>query len=341
MGTGVKDFPYTDRYAAECLQLLIGKGINPLKTALEYAHQIGLEFYVGERMGAFAIYPPFEDTYTGPLYRNHPEWRCIDRDGTPIARMSYAFTGVQDYMLSLFRETTSFGADGVHLIFVRGAPFVLYEEPVVEGFKTAFGQDPRTIAEDDERWLQYRSRYVTEFLRRLRQQLDEISQQSGGKRLAIAASVYGREQDNVFFGMDLPTWIREALVDIVLPYPWRDGHSADTMEEVDLDYFLRLTRGTRCKLYVEMLYKGGARRMPPEEWRKRALALHEAGVDGLSIWDVDHRHTSKAQWSTINRLGHVEELKRSVEEGGRDFRFVKLKSIGGYTVDRYAPDWGY
>lgn len=81
--------------------------------------------------------------------------------------------------------------------------------------------------------------------------------------------------------------------------------------------------------------------MPPEEWRKRALALYEAGVDGLSIWDVDHRHAAKAQWSTINRLGHVEELKRSVKEGGRDFRFVKLKSIGGYTVDRYAPDWGY
>jgi hypothetical protein len=130
-------------------------------------------------------------------------------------------------------------------------------------------------------------------------------------------------------------------VDIIMPYPWKDGHSQDTMKQTDLDYFRRLTNGTACRLYVEMLYKGGGRRMPPEEWRRRALAVYEAGADGLSTWDVDQRHTAKAQWSTITRLGHLDEIKDLVSSSGRDFRFLKLLSLGGYTLDRYAPDWGY
>jgi hypothetical protein len=341
MGTDVRDFGYSDRYAAEALQILLGRGINPLKTALDYAHQLGLQFFVGERMGAVGCYPPFEATYTGPLYCSHPEWRCVDRDGRPIARMSYAYAGVQDYMLALFRETTSYGADGVHLIFVRGAPFVLYEQPALDDFQVACGLDARSLPEGDERWLRYRSRYMTGFMTRLRRQLDELGATMGGKRLAIVASVYGRPADNDFFGLDLAGWIQQGLVDILSPYPWKDGHSADTLQDVDVDYFTQLTRGTSCKLYVEMLYRGGGRRMPPEAWRQRARALYDAGVDGLSIWDVDHRHTAKAQWSTISRLGHLAELRNPELDQRRDFRFVKLKSIGGYTVDRYPPDWGY
>ena len=54
--------------------------------------------------------------------------------------MSYAFPEVRDLLLRVFREVaTRYDIEGVNPIFNRGAPFLLYEEPLVEGFRRRDG----------------------------------------------------------------------------------------------------------------------------------------------------------------------------------------------------------
>ena len=94
---------------------------------MEYAHSIGLSFHVCQRMGAFANAPPingndgfYDELFTGPFYKDHPEWRCVDRDGRPLLRMSYAYPGVRQFGISILREAAEYGIDGVNLPVQEG-----------------------------------------------------------------------------------------------------------------------------------------------------------------------------------------------------------------------------
>lgn len=56
--------------------------------------------------------------------------------------MSYAYPDVRNNMISQLRETAVLGADGVAIIYVRNVPIVLYEQPIVGGFKAQYGEGP-------------------------------------------------------------------------------------------------------------------------------------------------------------------------------------------------------
>lgn len=90
-GQGTEDFP-TDAYAGytRSLETLFKKGVNPLKVARDAAKAQGAEFHVMLRPGGWAGSMPYEETFNSRFYAEHPEWRCIDRDGTPTFYMSYA-----------------------------------------------------------------------------------------------------------------------------------------------------------------------------------------------------------------------------------------------------------
>ena len=181
IGDSTTDYPrISDRKNAESHQILAGKGIDPMKTVIDYCHSMGVSVHVSNRMESFQCSPPFEEFFTGRFYTEHPEWRCVDIDGREIARMSYAYEGVRDLMLNMFKEATDkYDADGVNPIFNRGAPFLLYEQPLLDGFEAETGLDARQLAEDDERYLRYRAGVMTDFMRTLRRELDAIGDAEG------------------------------------------------------------------------------------------------------------------------------------------------------------------
>ena len=82
---------YCDRQAAESFRILKERGIDPLKTVIDHAHDLGIELHGTYRVGGW-VFPPPDDMEDG-FYRQHPEWRCLDRNGQPAARLSYAFPG--------------------------------------------------------------------------------------------------------------------------------------------------------------------------------------------------------------------------------------------------------
>ena len=327
------DYPRAgDLYIAQSMQALIGQGIDPLRVACDYTHQLGIEFIVSQRMEAFACAPPFEEVFNSLTYDRHPEWRCVDRDGTPVVRLSYAYEGVRRLMLDIFHEVADYGIDGINPIFNRGAPFLLYETPLLEGFQAQFGQDPRTLDERDERWLRYRAGVMTDFMRQLRREMDQHGSTPAGKRLQIVAHVLHNEETNLFFGLDLATWVAEGLVDTLIAYPWH-SHASDV---IDLDYFARLCRHTGVSWYVDLL----PRRMEPADYLKEAQRIYGAGADGICLWDTNGRDPFWREWAIVRQLGHREQLAQMdpADNGAVDHPLI---SLGGYRVDRYSPLWAY
>jgi len=79
-------------------------GIDPMRVARDYAHELGIEFHISVRLGAFQIYPFYEEYFGSDFDRQHPQWHCVDRDGRPIARLSYAYPQVQAHIMALLDE---------------------------------------------------------------------------------------------------------------------------------------------------------------------------------------------------------------------------------------------
>ena len=330
-GSKTRDFPrVVDRNIAESMQILAGIGIDTVEEVVEYGHGVGLEVHISQRMEAFQCCPPFEDYFTGDFYREHPEWRCIDIDGREIARMSYAFPEVRELLLGVFRElATRYDIDGVNPIYNRGAPFLLYEGPLVEGFREETGLDATQLSEDDERYLRYRARAMTGFMADLRREMEEIGAKRG-RPLEISAHVLNDAETNLFYGLDVPAWVEQGLIDNLIPYPWRD-------DEIDVGYFAQLTMNSPVQYYPEVM----PRTMPPEEFRVRAIENYAAGADGLCFWDTNGRHQRLKEWSMVRRLGHRQLLERWDDGEGRLHRTVPLLSVGGYVLDKYPPHWAY
>jgi hypothetical protein len=318
VGHDQADFPRVgDRHAAESLQALAEAGIDPLQTALEFAHASGLELHVGHRMEAFQMCAPFDAFFTGSAWHAHPEWRCRDRDGSEIARLSYAFPGVRQLVLDVFEEILQrYDVDGINPIFNRGAPFLLYETPLLEGFLTHTGLDACDLPENDARYLTYRASVLTEFMRELRRRCSK----------PISAHVLNDLGENLFYGLDLQTWVREGLVDRLVAYPWRD-------KPLDVAAFVELVNGTSVEFFPDVM----PRFMSADAYRQRAAELYAAGVDGLCFWDTDQRSPRLTEWTALRRLGHVEDLRHPIET----FHSVPLRSVGGMRLDKYPPHWAY
>ena len=331
IGDGVTDFPRTgDRDIHEALQIMSGKGIDTLQEVVEYCHGMGVKVHASNRMEAFQCNAPFEHYFTGDLYEDHPEWRCIDIDGREIARMSYAYQGVRDLVTNIFKEVASnYDIDGINLIFNRGAPFLLYEEPLIEGFRTETGLDARELSERDERYLEYRAGVMTRFMQDLRQEMDAIGR-SRGRQVEVSAHVLNDEETNIYYALDVPTWVDEGLVDMLIAYPWRDA-------EIDVAYFGRLTAGTPVSFCPEVM----PRRMSPEEYRRRAISNYADGADGLCFWDTYNRNAYRKEYSMVRRLGHKDELAGWDDGAGDYYLSRKLLSVGGYVLDKYPPHWAY
>ena len=310
----------------EGFRVLKAQGTDPLTTVIEYARSFGLELHGMYLVGGW-VYPP-NHGFESRFYYQHPQWRCVSRSGRPVTRMSYAFEGVRNFLLALFREVAERGADGINLGFVRGLPCLLYEQPMIDGFQQRHGQDPRDLPEDDPRWLHFKAGVMTDFMRALRRELNEVGEQQG-RTVQLSAYVLNDEALNMAHGLDAATWAREGLVDFIIPYPLHN------VMDMDIPAYVRMTRGTQCKLYPEVM----PRRQSPAEFRQKALDFYAQGVDGLAFWDASsaYRVGFKDEWSMVRRLGHKDELAGWAPDEWPSYRVVPLYSIGGLVMDEHNP----
>ncbi len=324
-----------DRLAGETYADFQAKGIDPFGVALDYSHEIGLEFHASYRVGGFHFPPPQEHWNHDGLYDRHPEWRCLDRSGKPMPRISYAFPGVREFVYSIFHELATYPIDGVSLLFNRSLPILGYEEPLASGFKEAYGADPRSLDEKDPRWMSYRASVLTGFMRELRGRLRDEERRLGRKPIAVTAVVMSSRDENYGYGLDLDAWVTEGLIDTLLPFssvPGIDSYTPAWVDPSSAAYFIRLTKGTPCRLALDIL----PRAMPPEDYMRRVYALYAAGVENLCFWDTYSRTNFDRSWSILRRLGHKEELTQWAQSGS-----PAVEKPQGRLVRIGDWDWSY
>lgn len=312
------------------------EGRCPLRDSIAATHGIGRKFYSYYRMAISRLYAPFRSLFENPMFDAHPEWRCVDFDGTPVSRLSIAFPEVRQYMLEHFRETIEFGADGLCLVFNRGWPLVLFEKPVADEFKKRTGKEMRSVSPDDPALRQVRADMITSFLREIRQTMIDAAK---GRPTEIVALVLAQPGINRHFGMDCDTWAREGLVEVLCPYPY--GMTA-TPAQIHVPEWVEVVRGTKtqlCPTINRMTYEPSGIFETPLGLIDRAEQWLKEGVHGFMVWDMD----SAFSLPTFRGIGYYIGSK----EGRARFRSIaergpivhELKEFDGLTVDRYHPGW--
>ncbi len=324
-----------DRNYAEAIGILARKKINPTRVLMEGAQALGMKVHVAIRPGAWEISPPLDSFFTSRFYRQHPEWRCVDRDGTPVPRMSLAVPQVRAHLIEVLREAVGFGADGACVLYVRGVPYVLYEKPFADLFQARYGKDVLSVPENDPQILALRAEIITTFMREIRAMLDEEGKRRG-VRLQLSAMIMANEADNKRYGIDVRQWIEQKLVDLIMPYLHAGGSSA---REYDMAFFKAVCGP--AKVPVKPTFIG---------WNtpnltlllQQAAALYEQGADGLTIWDGNSYDDQAARWSVMRRLGNPEDIRTLLQDGLPHSVTLRFHRLGDCIMDGpYHPDWGY
>lgn len=326
-----------DRFYAEAIRELARKGINPTRVLIQGAHSAGLKVHVGVRPAAWFHSEPFSNFFNSRFYQMHPDWRCVDRDGTPVARMSLAVPQVRSHLVEVLREAIRFGADGASILYNRGVPLVLFEQPFCDLFKQRYDADALTVPEDDKRVLQLRAELLTTFMREVRSMLDSEGQRrADGKHLALSAFVMPDEADNIRFGFNLRDWVAQGLVDEIFPCLSTGGVSA---RKYDMKFFTEVCRPRNVRVRPVFV----AWNSPDlNAVMKQTLDLYDSGADGITVWDGNSGADRTDRWSVISRMGHMDELRESAEVRPPAPVTIRFQKIGGMVLDgRYRPNWGY
>ncbi len=333
IGKAEEDF--TIRPAGETIvnsiSTLTSKGLIPAQVALEHVHDMGLKFDAMFRMGVLGDMPPGDFFAGHGLVRKKPWIRMLAKDGTPLEKASYAFPEVQDHVLSLIREVAErFDIDGVNLGWIRGPQFVGYEAPVIEDFEKEYGEDPRKLDDNEERVQRLRAKYVTEFVRKVRQLLNELGNKRG-RKIELSAWVYSPET-NLFFGLDAETWVAEGLLDSLIA--GQPGQRRSYCKES-----IQAVKAHHCRFYqglVRSSEQAGSPSTPEQENAKAILQSYEQGVDGFAAWDLNlaifgYSQEVPYRWALVGRVGHPNEVAAFVKEPPK-ITTVKLKSVGGFDI---------
>ena len=329
MGGDLHNFYRTgDRYYTENLKGLFAAGVDPVASVIGMCRSIGLECHLSIRPQGFALEPPLDGFFKSPFYSANPALRCVDRDGRRIARLSFAYPEVREHLFAIVDELAAYQPDGINLIYCRGIPCVLYEEPFLREFRSRYGGDPRKLPDEHPDVLALRSEFMSRFMKELR----ERTQRAQGGRLQISAIVLADQAANYLHGLDVVRWVRERWVDEISPsvYSAYRGKA-----ETQCAYLANPCRQSGCRLVVNMLQRA----MTPAEYVPNALKLRAEGAQGFSFWDTG---TSKAtEWALLQSIAQLDQIS----DGGASFptepEILPLIELGDFVMDRYPPIWSY
>jgi len=303
------------------------RGWDSLRLVRDYTRERGWELQVYIRMEAFAGSFPHEELVWSEFFYDHPEWWCRDREGKAVNRLSYAHREVQDHMLDLMAEIGRYGPEGLCMCLTRGIPVVLYEPAMVEQFERRHGVDPRQVDELDERWLALQAEVFTGFVRRARERL--------GPGLRLSAMVPGIGADCHRWGLDVPTWVKEGLVDDLYPVGQRFNRANthyDDPEALEIGYFQGLDGRDRIRL-IPCFYTWTLYRKDPVAFRRLVRSFLDQGADQYCIWDGDASYDD----ARVGDLGYRDWSGPAYAAApGPEARTVALQSLNGFGVDQYG-----
>lgn len=261
--------------------------------------EIGLPIWGSLRMSVSYGNHPFGKAFNGAMWWTHPEWRVkktaddADDNDSPL---SFAFEEVQNIRIGVLTELAEMGCEGVNLDYCRYPLIMGYDAPLLKRFQEVHGEDGKNFALDDPKWVGVRQQAHNEFLGRLRQALDKVGK-ARGKRVPISIRLPATKFET--FGFDPKTWIKDGLVDVLIPgFPGMDRW-------FDAGVWTEMARGSKVKVWANMEFyrhetaateltdEQVAQGMKPgyqfrntrEDYLRRAAEVYADGADGMYIFN--------------------------------------------------------
>jgi len=314
---------------------------------IAYCRENGLELWTDFRIQQ--DYPRdyaggFGRDFNSPFAAAHPDWRHVDRCGRVCSHLfSHFHPGWEQYKLDLLAELAAKGPEGIHLNLMCEMGAIWDFAPhAVERFRQEYGRDPTAEEEPPEEWYRFRCDHLTDFIRRLRRQTDEIGARLG-RRIPIAVQVSGEWSilkqgkrvvavpQNFLAGFDIGRWAREGLVDVISPsfrrtyrpmfleHIWEElGHAREKVRVIpsigqhDSAVF---PRGYEWSLYFTDEGEGREDLVPFGEldgWRvlREAHDLYRQGADAVDVWEMGHAPVRLDRWNALKRVGDRQMLDR-------------------------------
>jgi len=238
------------------------EGKDPVGLTIQTARECGIAPFLSYRMNEHHYTNNIEAATHSKFWKEH-QHLMLEPEGS---NLNYLEEEVRDYYRSLIFELLD-----------------LYE---IEGFECDFMRFPKYFPEDR---IEEGNQVMTEFIREIRQKLDEVGTRCG-RRLALSVRVPRSPQHAAKIGLDVAEWDRQGLVDMVNVSP----HFRMT-QELDIEGFREVVN--EASLYGEMHFvtqpgeAPGAywvninRLTPAPQYRSTALSFLERGADGVSLFN--------------------------------------------------------
>lgn len=318
-----------------------------------HAHKLGIELFAGERMSMASFSLPYSRPYWKRHFVDeHPEYYCINRDGSSSKICSYAFSEVQNYVLDNMKDVVRHGFDGVTMIFHRGV-FLGFEKPVIDRFLVKYPDaDPLVLPLSDPRITQIYSDIMTEFMRKVREYF--------GSSIKInVISDYGLESAKML-GIDLRRWAKEGLVDIisqadmevyedltdcmsdtvsgridlvkyknrVLDHPIIRRNFATDFSKITshISEYLELEREYGVQVYHVLPW---ANSTDTAQYLEYVDALKKLGAKRFLAWNSYAAASNSEEWYTISHIGNQRD------DSFPKRRFIRMLEIDNHNL-RYA-----
>ena len=252
--------------AYENVRSLVERGLDPLTVLIERAHDKGMEFFASMRTAHQVDPRDVDDIFNWQFRIDHPEW-CLTGRGKHA--FNWVHPEVRAERLALIEETVNrYDVDGFEVDWVYWASF--FEE----------GEAERN------------AHILTEFMRQARRAVDDASRKRG-RPIALGARVLPTLDGNPAAGLDVSTWVKEGILDFVVPSIYIDQQMD---ADFPIEWLVELARGTRCEVYPALQPKTRGldisdTRIPEpldyhgtvEHYRAGAAAYWSKGADAIYL----------------------------------------------------------
>lgn len=190
---------------------------DPLQTAIDAAHQAGLELHAW-----FNVFPAWAGS-TPPrdkshLFHQHPDWFMQDRYQLfqPLKAgyiwLSPTHPGVQEHVIQLCQELfENYHIDGLHLDYIRfPGPGFSYDAETRKQFLKNYHTLPQYLP---EQWNRYRRGAITKLVQKI---YSLIQQKYPQITLSAAVTQHKHTRSNLYF-QEPQRWLASHSIDMVCP----------------------------------------------------------------------------------------------------------------------------
>ncbi len=331
--------PYDIRPNHQIMVPMMDRGTMPVEIYIDECHKQGMEFIAGFRMNdRHGHHPDYfkqlcEEKPDWVLREYKPSWRGAPQESHEYGcSLNYAVESVRAFLLSIMAEVVSrFELDGLEFNYTR----------LLECFPANQATESADI--------------MTDFIRQAR----AILNQKDGN-LVLGIRTPQQMAGCLRWGLDIPTWIREGLVDYIAP-----GGFGFTDFNEKWENFTSIAREHDCLVYPQTQPKIGIELDPTtlmthSQYRAALQNIYAAGADGFSVqnhffhWgrftvgterpDSPDRFREKEEpehpGAYPNPLNFLQELKdpTTLTSGPRHYTFLPLWGKGRGLAQIYEKE---